>query len=133
MAPSRILPTARDVERYFERACDLEIDYDKTTDILSVYRVERKPAVSFDVNGEIWLRFIPASGEVVGLEIEDFKRFFLKHHPQLLMSGRTLSLPRRQAKAGTGDAQTFLKQIAELLQRSFPLDHRNAPRHPSDN
>ena len=42
-----------------------------------------RPATSFDLNGEIWLRVDPENGEVVGLEIDDFEAIFLKKHPEL--------------------------------------------------
>ena len=41
------------------------------------------PALSIDVDGEVWLRIVPATKQIVGFEIEDFKRSLLKHHPDL--------------------------------------------------
>ena len=41
------------------------------------------PAVSYDIEGEIWVRFDPQTKEIIGLEIENFESIFLKKHPEL--------------------------------------------------
>ena len=41
------------------------------------------PAVSYDIDGELWIRFDPQTKEIVGLEIEHFESIFLKKHPEL--------------------------------------------------
>lgn len=60
-----------------------EHSYDKQRDILFVYGTPKKPAVSLDLGGHVWVRFLPESGEVVGIEIEDFERVFLIKYPEL--------------------------------------------------
>ncbi len=56
-------------------------EYNSKRDILLIYSEEDRPAVSIDCNGEYWIRVDPQNGEIVGIEIEDFKKVFLKKHP----------------------------------------------------
>jgi hypothetical protein len=42
--------------------------------------------MSLDVDDELWVRFDPDTGEIVGFEVEDFKRIFLKRNPELHQS-----------------------------------------------
>lgn len=60
-----------------------ERSYDKDRDILFVYKLPKRPAVSLDVGGHFWVRFDPESGEVLGVEIEDFESVFLAKYPEL--------------------------------------------------
>ena len=55
-------------------------------DSLMVLFVENRPATSVDadVEGELLIRYDPETGDVIGVEIEGFERFFTgKHHPEL--------------------------------------------------
>lgn len=56
--------------------------YDKSRDVLFVRQGEKRPAVSLDVGGHFWVRFDPETGDVVGLEIEDFEQVFLALYPE---------------------------------------------------
>ena len=40
---------------------------------------ENKPAISHDIEGEFWLRIVPDTNEIIGIEIEDFKHFLKKY------------------------------------------------------
>ena len=57
--------------------------YDKRRDILFVHATPKRPAVSLEVGGHLWLRFDPETHEVVGVEIEDFEKVFLVKYPEL--------------------------------------------------
>ena len=57
----------------------MEIIYNKEADSLLILWAENRPAVSSDVNGEFWLRIIPETNEIIGIEIEDFESFVKKH------------------------------------------------------
>ena len=59
-------------------------EYNKETDILFIYSKKKTPAISIDCDGEYWLRVEPRTGEILGIEIEDFKRVFLKKHPEII-------------------------------------------------
>lgn len=59
---------------------DLEIDS------LMVLFVENRPATSIgtDVKGELLIRYVPETGDVIGVEIEGFERLFVgRYHPEL--------------------------------------------------
>ena len=43
----------------------------------------RLPDATPTVDGEFWLRADPETGEVCGVEIEDFEAVYLKKHPEL--------------------------------------------------
>src|SRR5437016_4677597 len=58
------------------------IEYDAATDTLFFRRVVA-PATSVNIDGELWLRVDPHSGEVYGLEIEAFRQDFLKRHKDI--------------------------------------------------
>ncbi|MBI3743652.1 MAG: DUF2283 domain-containing protein [Chloroflexi bacterium] len=57
--------------------------YDRPRDTLFIFVEPKRPAVSFDVAGELWIRFDPNTGDVLGFEIEDFEKVFLVKHPEL--------------------------------------------------
>jgi uncharacterized protein YuzE len=57
--------------------------YHSKEDTLFLRPDKPRPATSFDLNGEVWVRIDPENGEIVGLEIEDFESFFLKKHPEI--------------------------------------------------
>jgi len=60
-----------------------ELVYHDNEDVLFLRPNTPRPATSFDLEGEIWIRFDPEAGEIVGLEIDDFEAIFLKKHPEL--------------------------------------------------
>ena len=57
--------------------------YHDGEDVLFLQPDPPRPATSFDLEGELWIRFDPETGEIVGLEIEDFEAIFLKKHPEV--------------------------------------------------
>lgn len=57
--------------------------YHDDEDVLFVRREKPQRAAAFDLEGELWIRFDPETGEIVGLEIDDFEAIFLKRHPEL--------------------------------------------------
>ena len=72
---------------------DFDGAYDKKSDILSMHSKENRPAVSVDLAGEIWVRIDPQTGEIIGIEIEDFKNVFLKKHPAIAKSKNSYVKP----------------------------------------
>lgn len=64
--------------------------YDRRRDIFLAYKTPKAPAVSLDVGGHVWIRFLPESGDVVGVEIEDFERVFLVKYPELAVGWEQL-------------------------------------------
>lgn len=57
--------------------------YHKREDVFFIMPSNPQPATSIDWKGELWIRVNPETGEVVGLEIEDFESLFLKRHPEI--------------------------------------------------
>ena len=66
-----------------DRIKAFQLVYHDDEDVLFIRSDPPRPATSFDVEGEIWIRFDPEMGEVVGFEIEDFEAIFLKKYPEL--------------------------------------------------
>lgn len=93
--------------------------YHKDEDTFFLRPEKPRPATSVDWDGEFWLRVDPESGEVVGLEIEDFETVFLKKHPELASAWKEAK-PLCHRKMSHGYVETtweaFLRIILEFLQ-----------------
>ena len=63
---------------------DFDVEYNEEDDILYMQSRKQLPAVSVDCDGEFWCRINPETGEILGIEIEDFQRVYLRNHPELL-------------------------------------------------
>jgi hypothetical protein len=113
----------------FEAEADFVVSYDRKHDILLMIRrsMSHKPAVSVDVNGEFWLRMDPESGEVFGVEIEDFEGHFLKEHPKLGVSWPEVRrLLRKQAGAPEpSTVRPIAREVGDLV-RAHPAQLRFA-------
>lgn len=57
-----------------------EMTYDKGSDSLLMQSDSTTPAISVDWDGELWVRINPSNGDIVGIEIENYKKYFLKKH-----------------------------------------------------
>ena len=105
--------------------------YDKRRDILFIHATPKRPAVSFDVGGHLWLRFDPETHEVVGVEIEDFEKVFLVKFPELRAGWERdkpsqIKLFRRDESSLAEYLRFLLLHIQNLLknhphQRELPL------------
>jgi len=62
--------------------------YDKRHDTLFIRSAVPRPATSVDLDGEVWMRMDPLTGEILGFEIEDFVRVFLARHPDIANAWR---------------------------------------------
>jgi len=71
---------------------DFVSNYDKEIDSLIIQRRVPMHAVSVDWDGDFWVRVNPDSGEIVGVEIEDYKGFFSKKY-HCVLKGITVSSP----------------------------------------
>lgn len=72
---------------------DFDVEYDGESDTFLMQSKKPRPAVAVDYEGEIWFRVDPKSGEILGVEIEGFRKVFLKRHPELLRSETTYVRP----------------------------------------
>ena len=59
-------------------------EYDADLDSLTMRSNPPCPAIAVNSGSGIWVRVIPRTGEIVGIEIEEFKRVFLKKYPEFL-------------------------------------------------
>jgi len=57
--------------------------YHAEEDVLFIRSSNPRPSVSYDWEGELWIRFDPHTKEVVGIEIENFESVFIKKHPEV--------------------------------------------------
>jgi uncharacterized protein YuzE len=79
-------------QRTIDNIASFHSKYDKETDTLFIQPKIPVPAVSVDWDGDFWVRVKPDTGEVVGIEIEDYKEFFTKkYHP--VLRGRNVTDP----------------------------------------
>ncbi len=54
----------------------VSVDYDKENDIFYLYLLENRPCISYDVADNIIARIDPKTGELVAIELWDFRDFF---------------------------------------------------------
>ncbi|MBM4463897.1 MAG: DUF2283 domain-containing protein [Chloroflexi bacterium] len=97
---------------------DLECVYYDKDDTFCIYSGSPRPAVSFDINGEVWLRIDPDSGDIIGLEIEDFESIFLKRHPELSpawQQAKPYCRSKKPSKHVESTWESFLRIIMGLL------------------
>jgi hypothetical protein len=57
--------------------------YRKDMDVFYLRSEPNQPATSYDLDGLVWLRIDIATGDIVGIQIDDFESVFLKKYPKL--------------------------------------------------
>jgi len=72
-----------DMDSLKRNAKDFDIEYDAKYDTLYAHLKTPPPAVSYDCGGEFWLRVNPENGEIVGFEIEAYRKSFLRKYKDL--------------------------------------------------
>lgn len=72
---------------------DYDSVYDEKSDILLIQTSEQRHLVSVDCGGEFWMRVDPDTGEIFGVEIEAFKKVFLKKHKKEFRSQTAYTEP----------------------------------------
>lgn len=98
--------------------------YDKRHDTLFIRGPVPRPATSVDLDGEIWLRMDPLTGEILGFEIEDFVQVFLAKHPDIANAWREAHGRRR----GAPRQEESLVAIIINWIRQFLTVHPQQPR-----
>ena len=91
-----------------------EIVYDEDEDVFFARPHMPRPATSLDWEGEIWVRMDVNTGEIVGLEIDDFENVFLKKHPNLAKAwqeAKPLCCQKRTNKYEDESWASFLRII----------------------
>lgn len=92
--------------------------YHNDEDVLFLRPDTPQPATSFDLEGELWIRVNPGTGEIVGLEIEDFEKIFLKKHPEIAQAwAEAKPVCRRKTKKKDTDMtwESFLLIILDFF------------------
>jgi hypothetical protein len=76
------------------------------------------PAISHDVNGEVWLRVVRETGQIVGFEFEDFERVFLRNHPELEPEWKRI---RGELTLNSGEDETaaFVSKVLALVEHGL--------------
>lgn len=96
-------------------ASDWAVEYDKDTDTLYMRVGKARPATSVDLNGEVWARIDPTTGDVVGFEIEGFRQVFLVRHPEI-------PRPTSQPVQTTVEKEGWLQAFFAFLKRTPGAD-----------
>jgi hypothetical protein len=99
----------------FPAARRLRFRFHPDRDALTISVWPKRPAVSVDLEGEVWARWIPATGEVVGFEIDDFVSEFLTRHPQLAELWNRSRARHRPAFMRSGLRRGFSSAIVQYL------------------
>ena len=86
--------------------------YDRRRDILFIQEEPNRPAVSRDIAGEVLIRFNPDTDEIVGVEINDFRKLFLVRHPELAIGWEKVTKHRG---AGQDAWLGFLRSLLTTL------------------
>jgi hypothetical protein len=91
-----------------------ELVYHQREDTLFIRPHVPKPAISMDWEGEVWIRFDPKSGEILGFEINDFEHHFLKSHTTLASAWKEIK-PMISKQKADGNRENFLKKLLEFI------------------
>jgi hypothetical protein len=103
--------------------------YHKHEDVFFIMPKKPQPATSIDWNGEFWIRVNPDTGEVLGLEIEDFESVFLKKYPviaKVWKESRPLCL-KDTKKSDNGTWNTFISILVSFISDFFKNDPKQIP------
>jgi hypothetical protein len=113
---------------------DYTLTYHDDEDTLFIRPDVPRPATSFDWNGEIWIRVDPTTGEVLGLEIDDFEAVFLKRHPEISVAWDSVKptclrkLPRKSQDTAW---DSFTKIVLSFLLKFFNESHYQSSFNPA--
>jgi uncharacterized protein YuzE len=97
--------------------------YHGDVDVFYLKSDEPKPATSYDLNGIAWLRIDIETGEIVGLQIDDFESVFLKKYPELLSGWKqvkSLCIHKKSEKCADRSRESFILIILSFLKSLFP-------------
>lgn len=81
-----------------------------------------QPATSYDLNGMMWLRVDVVTGEVIGLQIDNFESVFIKKYPELAKAWKEAKpvCVRAKSKKCTDDMrESFLLIIINFVLTFF--------------
>ncbi|OGO18685.1 MAG: hypothetical protein A2Z15_04075 [Chloroflexi bacterium RBG_16_50_11] len=106
-----------------------EPTYHKREDVFFIMPSKPQPATSIDWNGEFWIRVKSETGEVLGLEIEDFESLFLKKYPEIakVWSEFKPICMKDTKKCEEPALLSFMRIILEFFSKLFKNDPKQMP------
>ena len=96
---------------------------DDEADSLLVLFTENRPATSQDVKGELWIRYDSCTGDIIGIEIDDFEQLFLSEfHPELARGWKALKPDGKGGRHRSewlvgADAITYARALRDVAQQ----------------
>jgi hypothetical protein len=118
-AVDQLTPDAYQPEPEFPDPRCLVLRYDAKRDTLLLAQGNPGPALSVDLDNGVWLRYEPESNQVVGIEIEDYSRTFLRTHPALARQWRTARTRRLIGASSRESRMQFKQSLLECARRTF--------------
>lgn len=109
--PHLVLPDTLSIE-----AADY---YDAASDSYLLNFGTPHAALAWNIEGDIWIRYLPETGEVVGVEVENFTYRFLPTHPELAATWDQGRQAQPTLNPGTVEQPTsrFLDQLLSVLRQ----------------
>lgn len=104
--------------------------YHSDEDTLFLRPQKPRPATSFDWDGELWVRFDPQTGEIVGIEIENFEQIFIKKHPELTkvwQEFKPLCKHKRTRSSDESILESFIRILMQFISELFQTNPQQAP------
>lgn len=105
-------------KKSFQNLLSLIPSYHQQEDTFFATLEPPTPAVSYDVDGELWIRYDPKTKEIVGFEIENFESIFLKKHPEIsrLWKETKPFCVRRKTRSSDSDiCDAFIRILVEFF------------------
>jgi hypothetical protein len=93
--------------------------YDRDADTLIMHRGAPRKALSVDID-DVWVRIDPETGEILGLEIEDFERVFLVRFPGVAADWRAEGPGAKPQRMLDGWLQALLSLLSKVLSTYQP-------------
>ena len=109
-----------------ERLAAFSCFYDVKDDVLFAHENPNPPAVSLPVGREAWLRYDPATLQVVGMEIEDYEKRFLPSHPEFQGKWRAIrpSIAYRPGSSAAWEHHSRTADAEQLARYRLALLHQ---------
>jgi hypothetical protein len=91
--------------------------YRKDMDVFYLKPEPNRPATSYDLNGLIWLRIDIETGDIVGVQIDDFESVFLKKYPKLAKTWKETKplYAHKTNKRGDNSKEPFMLILIDFL------------------
>lgn len=105
--------------------------YDSDEDMFFLIPENPVPAISYDWEGEIWIRFDPTTREVLGLEIENFEAVFLIKYPEVAKVWKAVKPFCTRKKTRVKEDENICESFIRVLLSFFDDLTKNTPQQTS--